>query len=160
MAIDFKAHLTRQFVWSRVVFGPAPRTKGVISHIDKEQDEVLAAKTAKDRTKEWVDIAILGFDGLMRSLKEQYPHDTADMIAAKALRLYLGKQQRNEARDWPDWRSLPEDQAIEHKRTEQEAVAKRRELGLDNRQKLVETFDPDEPSGCPASRADDDGDEF
>ena len=112
----------------RAAFGPAPRTKGVLDHIEKERDEVLAAKTPRERTKEWTDIAILGLDGLMRSIKEQYPHHTADMVAATALRLILGKQQRNEARDWPDWRTLSEDVAIEHSRTAKEQAEKDREL--------------------------------
>lgn len=29
----------------------------------------------------------------------------------------VAKQERNEARDWPDWRTVPEGQAIEHIRT-------------------------------------------
>lgn len=158
MIKDIKAHLTRQFIWSRATFGPAPRTKGVLDHIEKERDEVLAAKTPRERTKEWTDIAILGLDGLMRSIKEQYPHHTADMVAATALRLILGKQQRNEARDWPDWRTMPEDVAIEHSRTAKEQAEKDRELR--GKKSLVESFDPDAPTGCPASRAEDDGDEF
>lgn len=31
--------------------------------------------------------------------------------------MIVGKQTRNEARDWPDWRSQSAEKAIEHDRT-------------------------------------------
>lgn len=37
---DIIAHLTRQAVFSRATFGPGPRTKGVLDHMEKEIAEV------------------------------------------------------------------------------------------------------------------------
>lgn len=96
-------HLTRQRNWSRLTFGPGPRTRGVVDHIRKELDEVLAAPLDLN---EWVDVIILGFDGAWRA-----GHEPERIIAA-----IKAKQARNEARTWPDWRASSDDVAIEHVR--------------------------------------------
>lgn len=100
---DFAAHLTRQREWSGRTFGPGPRTQGVVAHIRKELDEVLADPT--DLT-EWIDVAILALDGAWRA------GATPDQIIATL----VAKQTRNEGRRWPDWRTASEDQPIEHVR--------------------------------------------
>lgn len=97
-------HLARQRDWSRETFGPGARTLGVLDHIRKELDEIAAAP---DDVEEWVDVVILAFDGAWRAGWE--PQQIIDAIRAK--------QERNEARTWPDWRTMREDQAIEHVRT-------------------------------------------
>lgn len=97
-------HLRRQRAWSLDTFGPGERTLGVIDHIRKELDEVAAAP---DDASEWADIVILALDGAMRAGIE--PQDVIDAVIAK--------QAKNEAREWPDWRGLPADRAIEHVRT-------------------------------------------
>jgi len=123
--VDFVAHLTRQFVFSRATFGPKPRTQGVIQHIKKElkeveecyaqgYDETIAHSEA---SLEWVDVVILGLDGLMRSISAEHPDMTADQVADLAAWRIRRKQGTNEMRDWPDWRHMPEDAAIEHTRT-------------------------------------------
>lgn len=98
-------HLTRQREFSLRTFGPGPRAEGVCNHIEKEIDEV---RKAPDDISEWIDIVILGFDGAMRQ------GFTPEQIAA-ALE---AKQTKNENRKWPDWRTVPVDQAIEHVRDE------------------------------------------
>lgn len=98
------AHLTRQRDFSQRTFGPGARTKGVVDHITKELKEVL---DAPDDVSEWVDIIILGFDGALRA-----GHEPQAIIDAM-----IAKQAKNEARTWPDWRTMPEDQAIEHDRS-------------------------------------------
>lgn len=103
-AFDFHAHLTRQREWSERTFGPGTRTKGVIDHIRKELNEIEADPTD---VKEWIDVVILGLDGAWRA---GYSPD--QIIAALA-----AKQAKNEARTWPDWRTMSPDQAIEHDRT-------------------------------------------
>lgn len=115
-------HLRRQAAFSRATFGPGPRTKGVMDHIRKELEEVAEAETAAERSKEWVDVAILGLDGLLRSCREQLSsfgagEATNGEVAEMACRLIREKQDQNEIRDWPDWRTASEDKAIEHNRT-------------------------------------------
>lgn len=123
---DFEAHLTRQIAWSRATFGPSTRTEGVLDHITKEIAEVRAAdpepKYGHDpspRAEEWVDIVILALDGLTRQLLEDMRMEgaTAGDAAEVAVDLIVHKQSKNEMRDWPDWRTMSEDKAIEHVRT-------------------------------------------
>lgn len=97
-------HLARQRAWSEATFGPGPRTFGVLDHIRKELAEIEADPT--DVT-EWVDVVILALDGAWRAGWE--PQQIIDAIRAK--------QARNEARTWPDWRTMSADRAIEHDRT-------------------------------------------
>ena len=99
------AHIERQRTWSRATFGPDTRTAGVLAHIRKELDEIAAAP--HDVT-EWVDVIILAIDGAWRAGHE--PQAIIDALIAK--------QARNEARTWPDWRTAPEGQPIEHVRGE------------------------------------------
>jgi len=94
-------HLQRQIDWSRNTFGPGTRSLGVIDHIRKELKEIEADPTD---LKEWVDVLILAFDGAWR----------AGWQPQEIINAVVNKQAENEARDWPDWRGLPEDQAIEH----------------------------------------------
>lgn len=99
------AHLARQRTFSAATFGPGARTSGVIDHIRKELREIAADPA--DLT-EWVDVVILAFDGAWRAGWE--PQQIIDAIHAK--------QERNEARAWPDWRTADPTKAIEHIRTE------------------------------------------
>jgi hypothetical protein len=138
--IDMIAHLARQVVFSKATFGPGPRTKGVIDHVRKELKEVEKVYEADPNSfvptpseppltrqdgiraqhaaaaKEWTDVAILGLDGLWRSIASAHPHWTADQIAEEAMRHIKGKQGKNEMREWPDWRTMSADGAIEHVR--------------------------------------------
>lgn len=97
-------HLAHQREWSRRVFGPGPRTAGVTDHIAKELDEI---REAPFDLSEWVDVIILAFDGAWRCGGE--PQQIIDAIKAK--------QAKNEARNWPDWRTADPDKAIEHVRS-------------------------------------------
>lgn len=106
---DLEAHLIRQMVFSRATFGTGLRTKGVIDHIRKELVEVEKSNGSPD---EWVDVVILALDGLTRSIwagmrfkPSAGPYSlSADDAARVAVRLIIGKQAKNERRDWPDWR--------------------------------------------------------
>lgn len=102
-AID-EEHIYRQIAFSTRAFGPGRRTEGVIDHIRKELDEVLAAP---DDLSEWADLIILALDGAWRS--GATPRQIIAAIKAK--------QAKNEAREWPDWRTADRDKAIEHVRT-------------------------------------------
>ena len=119
---DFVEYLARQVAVSRCNFGPNERTSGVIDHIKKELKEVEAEDTPEGRAKEWNDVVILALDGATRAMREAIRargtlEPTADDIAREVVLAIKQKQQgKNELRDWPDWRTVPEDKAIEHKR--------------------------------------------
>jgi hypothetical protein len=101
---DLVAHLYRQRAFSRATFGPGDRAKGVVDHIRKELIEI--EKAPADIT-EWVDVILLALDGAWRA--GYAPEVIAMAIAAK--------QDKNECRDWPDWRAADPDKAIEHRRS-------------------------------------------
>lgn len=101
---DIVAHLERQRAFRLKTFGPGARTKGVVDHIRKELGEIEADPTD---IMEWVDVIILAFDGAWR----------AGWKPAEIVEAIVAKQTRNEARNWPDWRTADADKAIEHVRS-------------------------------------------
>lgn len=101
---DLVAHLHRQAAFSERTFGPGSRLNGVIDHIRKELIEV---RESGGDLSEWVDVIILAMDGAWRS--GATPEEIVAAIEAK--------QTRNERRTWPDWRTMPQDRAIEHDRS-------------------------------------------
>lgn len=116
--MDLEQHLLRQMAWSHATFGPGVRTQGVVDHIRKELVEVLEGN---GDSAEWVDVVILALDGLTRQLSYcTGERANPTTIAEVAVRMIVGKQGRNEARVWPDWRTMPADRAIEHVRTASE----------------------------------------
>ena len=90
--------------WSVTTFGPGDRTEAVVRHIRKELDEVLACP---DDLEEWVDVAILAMTGAARACG-------ADGVAF--LEALAAKDAKNRARTWPDWRTVPAGQPVEHVR--------------------------------------------
>lgn len=118
--MNLEQHLIRQMAFSHATFGPGERTKGVVDHIRKELAEV---EGANGEAAEWVDVVILALDGLTRRLsfcngKRRDPAEVAEI----ACNMIVGKQTRNEARIWPDWRTQSADRAIEHDRSQDRAV--------------------------------------
>lgn len=114
MTMDLEQHLIRQMAFSHATFGPGERTAGVCDHIRKELIEV---EEANGDAQEWVDVAILALDGLTRRLAYcNGERADPEEVARIACQMIKGKQRRNEARDWPDWRTAPAGKAIEHKR--------------------------------------------
>jgi ParB/RepB/Spo0J family partition protein len=107
---DFLKHLIRQREFSEKTFGPGPRTAGVVDHIRKELREIEANPSD---LSEWIDVAILALDGAWR----------AGGSPQQIINTLVGKQTKNEARAWPDWRTAPADQAIEHDRSSERATA-------------------------------------
>ncbi len=101
---DLITHLRRQIAFSQRTFGPGERTAGVLDHIRKELIEIEAAPA--DLT-EWVDLILLAFDGAWRA------GHTAEAICQGI----DTKQTKNEARTWPDWRTVAPGKAIEHVRS-------------------------------------------
>lgn len=98
---DLIDHINRQRKFSITTFGPENRTKGIINHIKKELKEI---EETPDDIEEWIDVAMLAFDGAWRTGKTSFE-------IAEAFRLKLEK---NMKRDWPDWRSSDPEKAIEH----------------------------------------------
>lgn len=110
--MDLKQHLIRQMAFSHATFGPGERAVDVVDHIRKELVEVMEAN---GEASEWVNVVILALDGLTRRLA--YCNGTRndpDRVAELACSMIVGKQSRNEARIWPDWRTQSSDKAIEH----------------------------------------------
>jgi hypothetical protein len=97
------AHIDRQRAFSRNTFGPGLRTEGVSDHIRKELDEIAADPTD---LHEWVDVIILALDGAWRT----------GASSQKIIDAIIAKQIKNEARSWPDWRTMDTNKAIEHHR--------------------------------------------
>lgn len=89
--------------WSQRTFGHDQRTAGTIAHIRKELEEI---KANPDDLYEWVDVIILAIDGAHRR-----GHSPLAIVGALEQ-----KQLRNFARQWPDWRTVPQDKPIEHVR--------------------------------------------
>lgn len=113
--MDWQQHIVRQIAWSGATFGPGPRTAGVSDHIRKELVEVDEANGCP---AEWTDVAILAMDGLWRAVRAHNPPNLSnDEVAALVMQHIVDKQNRNERRAWPDWRTAPTDKAIEHVRT-------------------------------------------
>lgn len=110
--MDLKQHLLRQMAWSHANFGPGERREGVIDHIRKELVEV---EEAGGDSAEWVDVVILALDGLTRRLAFcNGERSDPDRVAEIVCQMIVGKQTRNEARVWPDWRNADPTKAIEH----------------------------------------------
>ena len=101
MSFDLIAHLYRQRIWSTRTFGPGGRSVGLVDHIGKELQEILASPADLD---EWIDVVILALDGAWR-----IGATPEEIVAA-----LVAKQSRNELRKWPDWRTAKPGKAIEH----------------------------------------------
>lgn len=101
---DLISHLQRQMEFSLKTFGPGARTEGVTDHISKE---LLEIKNNPRDVEEWIDVIILGFDGAWRT------GATPEQIVSAM----VNKQNKNENRKWPDWKTAPLNKAIEHDRT-------------------------------------------
>lgn len=100
---DLIAHLRRQRVFSLDKFGPGTRVRGVIDHIKEELEEI---EEHPGDVVEWIDVALLAFDGAWRAGFE--PEEIAAAFEAKLT--------KNENRTWPDWRTADLDRAIKHVR--------------------------------------------
>jgi hypothetical protein len=97
-------HIDRQTRFSQATFGLGQNTGRLLTHIRKELAEIEAKP---DDIYEWVDLIILAIDGATRM----------GFDGAAISQALQEKQSINESRQWPDWRSLPPDQPIEHVRT-------------------------------------------
>jgi hypothetical protein len=100
---DFFKHLQRQRDFSEKTFGPGQRSQGVVDHIRKELEEILAKP---DDLEEWIDVVILALDGAWR----------CGGSPQQIINTLIYKQTKNENRKWPDWRDADPNKAITHKK--------------------------------------------
>lgn len=100
-AVIDAAFLLRRGRWSQATFGPGRRTAMVVDHLRRELVEI---EDAPGDLAEWVDVALLAFDGATR----------AGWSAQQIIDAVVAKQAVNETRRWPDWRTQPPDRAIAH----------------------------------------------
>lgn len=98
---NFLSYIQDQIRWSLQTFGPHPRTRGLIQHVEKELKEIEAEP---DDLEEWVDVMIIALDGAWR----------AGYTAKEIVDQLVKKQEKNRSRKWPDWRTKSQDEAIEH----------------------------------------------
>ena len=106
-SMDLVEYLEHQREWSEKTFGPGERTAGLIDHIQKELKEI--AEYPGD-LYEWIDVMILAFDGARRV--GYTPEEIAWGL--------INKQETNERRVWPDWKTCAEGKAIEHIKDKEE----------------------------------------
>lgn len=105
-AVDFDDYLKRHMEWGFATFGtPADGRgpRGPLDHLKKECAEIEADPFDK---KEWIDAIILSIDGFIRAGGK--PEEVLPMLFAK--------QAKNGLRNWPDWRGMDPNKAIEHVR--------------------------------------------
>lgn len=103
-------YISRHIAWSLDTFGPGDRTEGLLKHLCKEVREIEARP---DDLFEWADAVILALDGAWRTLV--YRHHVAIEQAAELVADALHRKQLiNQDRDWPDWRTHPQGEPIEH----------------------------------------------
>lgn len=112
--LNLADYIAEQKEFSQRAFGPQEERNGlpgVVAHIRKELREI--EEDPRD-LMEWVDVAILAFDGAWR----------AGFTPEQIVVALAQKQIINKGRVWPDWRTVPGDEAIEHIRTEDELRAR------------------------------------
>ena len=105
---DLVAHLKRQIAWSTQTFGPGERTEGILDHLRRELNEIAVCPDLG----EWIDVVILALDGAWR----------CGFSATEITSALVAKQEINESREWPDWRTAEPGKAIEHVKPEQLAA--------------------------------------
>lgn len=125
------AHFKRQREWSEKTLGPPRGTQRNIDHIRKELIEIEAEPLT---LKEWIDVATLAFDGAWRA------GHSPEAIA----RAFIETQERNERREWPDWRTVEPNKAVEHIRTDK---WEQRFLGM---ARLISSWSKDSSTKCGA----------
>lgn len=99
--MNIEDHLEHQFHWSSITFGPPRGPAGVIDHLKQEMIELEAEPYDLE---EWIDVIILACDGAWR----------AGFTTQQILEKWQYKQNKNEARKWPDWKLSVPGKAINH----------------------------------------------
>lgn len=103
--VDLVEH---QRKFSYRTFGPGMRTASILDHIEDEIEEVALAPHSLE---EWADIILLALDGAWRT----------GATALQVSEAILAKMEKNENREWPDWRESDLTKRIEHIEPEPQA---------------------------------------
>jgi hypothetical protein len=119
-SLDLVKFLKQQRNFSLHAFGPNERTKGIVDHIKKEIKEIEKAETPGEKMNEFVDVVILALDAMWR-----LGFSPEEIVVAIQL-----KQSLNIRRKWPDWRTVPENEAVEHDRSQADTADPRMRLTL------------------------------
>jgi hypothetical protein len=98
---NFEKFLTRRQQFSEKTFGPNFNPLGIVDHIKKELNEIVADP---NDLVEWIDIILLALDGAARA-----GYSPEQIINALDYKLT-----KNENRKWPDWKTVDPNKAIEH----------------------------------------------
>ena len=103
---DLHDYIVRQNHWSEETSGPRDHRdhRGPLKHLRKE---IAEATQRPDDVHEFADLIILAIDAASRA-----GHAPNVLISA-----LVDKQRINRERVWPDWRTMPAGQPIEHDRS-------------------------------------------
>lgn len=103
--MDLVDYINRHRRWSETTFKSGARTGGLVAHILKECEEILAKP---DDLEEWIDVIILAIDGAWRS-----GHTAEEISGMLELKLHKNQQRRWKVTEDPN---VPN----EHVRTDEE----------------------------------------
>ena len=101
---DFIEFAKKKYQWSLNTFGPGNRTVSVLEHIRRELKEVEENPSAE----EWGDVILLAMDGAARN----------GISPERLAEAMVDKQEVNEKRNWPDWRTVKAGEPIHHIKAE------------------------------------------
>jgi Protein of unknown function (DUF550) len=100
-----KTFWDRQAEWSQATFG-SDSVRGPIGPLKHLAKEAVEAQEAPHDLKEYVDCQFLTFDAARR----------AGFTYQQLIDGLFQKLEENKQRTWPDWRTQPANEAIEHVR--------------------------------------------
>lgn len=109
----FLDYIKRHVEWGYSTFGTPADGRGPLGPLDHLKKELKEIEDDPNDLKEWIDAIILAIDGFIRAGGK--PHMLLPML--------FEKQTINSMRNWPDWRTMHPDKAIEHVRTREELDA-------------------------------------
>lgn len=102
--MNLEEHLKRQIESSRWMFGPDERMEAVIEHIEQKLDEIRESDIDPNK---WIDVVILVFDGLWRTLAHKKGIECTNVLASKMSDMLEAKQEESEQQIWDDWLKAP-----------------------------------------------------
>lgn len=105
--MTFDDYLRRHVEWGHATFGTPADGRGPLGPLDHLKKELAEIEEDPHDLKEWTDAIILSIDGFLR----------AGGKVTMVLPMLFSKQTINAMREWPDWRAMDPDKAIEHVRT-------------------------------------------
>lgn len=111
-AVDMLDFFERQREWSYETFGPPDHRGpvGPLKHLEKEAKEAYEEADKEKQKVEIIDCLFLVFDAAHR----------AGMSYSEMSRIAMEKLQANKLRQWPDWKKVNPNSAVEHVRGEGE----------------------------------------